>query len=693
METNFFYSSVRAQEKAQEKNKKYLSSITSKEQIDVNKEGRYCLARWDEWGFFIDILECFIYNIKCHTKIMLPYYYHCDDWIREVRKCVVSPSTHEYFPYDDQYLCNVSLFFREESYCLICGPPYYKKWIKVKLYDDNRLIDAVTFCNGEKICTLFQEGKLGIIQMIPEITKTTYLSPVTFRAPTDVSAMYRNRHLVSWQDQLFLVQRKIGSPSIFEVWEINFEAKQFNRVFNLDGFIIFLSGQFSAATSSSLPQENNNVYFTQCNDHRTLYAFHVGEQSLSTTKQFRVYSPRYSVPLFARSGRAKTQHNTSTSTRGDKLKKRPSGINSKPAPVDSNICIHLSQDLQREISRHLLSQEAYMNFRLVCKLWRSVTPPLRWKVVVDNHAAASYDQDSMWLLSLNQKDGLCTFYNPFRNFNCYMSNNDLIGCEIRYAKDGWLLVSKGKSLFLLEPSPSGKQIIHLPQKTDDYFCDIMSFSTSPTNSSAWLIFGIALLNLFQVRISYMRQGDDKWTTITRDSEVPFLLSSSTPVYFGEKFCVIGQYGDVGVFGFLKDGTPYWVIHQLSERYSPPISGACRLFLVQRQDQNVLHSVVVTPQHDVHVYELDFGSNIIVNLVKEVKNWLLFTSEASSIAICGMNVNVDNAVFFPTFNTCNDYTYYSLEDVAFKVLKDNCTDKTQQKELLNRVWIRCELTKN
>ncbi|KAH0767171.1 hypothetical protein KY290_003074 [Solanum tuberosum] len=663
--------------------KKYLSSITSNEQIDVNKKVRYCLARWDDWGFCIDGVECFVWHFKCHTKIMLPYFHHYDYWITEVLKCVVSPSTHE-------YLCNVSLFFREERYCLICGPPYYKKWVKVKLYDYSRLVDAVTFCNGEKICTLFQEGKLGIIQMIPEITTSTCLSPLTFRAPTDVSALYRNRHLVSWQDQLFLVQRKVGSPSIFEVWEADFETKQFNRVFNLDGFIIFLSGQFSAATSSSLPQENNNVYFTQCNDHRILYAFHVGDQSLSTTKQFGICSSHNSFPLFARSGRAKIQHNTSTAE--DKLKKRPSRIKSKPAPVDSNICIRLSLDLQSEISHYLISQEAYMSFRLVCKLWRSVAPPLRWKVVVDGDAAPSYDQDSMWLLSLNQKDGLCTFYNPFRNFNCYMSNNDLVGCEIRYAKDGWLLVSKGKSFFLLEPSPSQKQIIHLPQKRYDYLCDIMSFSASPTNSSGWVIFGIALLNVFQVRISYLRQGDERWTCITRDSEVPFLLSSSSPVYFGEEFCVIGQNGDVGVFGF-KDGTPYWVIHKLFQQYSPRIYDACRLFLVQRQDQNVLHSVVVTPQHDVHVYELDFGSNIIVKLVKEVKNWLFFTSEASSVAVCGMNVNVDNAVFFPTFNTCNDYTYYSLKDVAFKVLKDNCTDKTHQKELLNRVWIRCELTGN
>ncbi|KAH0783006.1 hypothetical protein KY290_002604 [Solanum tuberosum] len=676
--------------------KKLLSSNTCKEQVDVNKEGIHCVGRWDDWGFFIDGIDCFVWHLKRQTKIKLPHF-RCsyDDWKTTLLKCVVSPSTH--FSNDDEYLCNVSLFFKEETYCVICAAPYYKKWVKVTLLstlnddDDSLLVDAVTFCNGEKICTLFDKGgKLGIIQMIPKITTSTRLSPVTFRAPTDATAMYRQRNLVSWQDKLFLVQRKFGSPSVFEVWEANFKTNQFNRLFNLDGFIIFLCGRFSAATCSSLTQEKNHVYFTQCNDNRTLFAFHIGDQTLSTTKQVRVFNPDNSVPLFVRSGRTKIQqHNTSTG--GNKLKRRPSSskYGSKQVPVESNICIHLSLDLQRIISRYLLSQEAYMNFRLVCKLWRSIAPPLRWKVV--DHAAPCYDQDSMWLLSLNQKDGLCTFYNPFRNLKCYMSNNDLVGCEIRYAKDGWLLVSRGKSLFLLKPSPSGKQIIYLPQRTDDYFCDSMSFST---NSSAWVIFGIAFLNLFQVRISYLRQGrDDEWTSITKDNDVPFLFSSSSPVYFGEEFCVIGQHGDVGVFGFFKDGTPYWVIHQLFELYSPPISGDYRLFLVQRQDQNVLHSVVVTPQHDVHVYELHFGGNLIVTLVKQVENWLFFTSEASSVAVCGMNVNVDNAVFLPTFNTCNDYTYYSLEDAAFKVLKDNCTNKTQQKELLNRVWIHCELTTN
>ncbi|KAM3291408.1 hypothetical protein P3S67_019697 [Capsicum chacoense] len=666
--------------RAQERKNKSLCSIIYKEQIDVNKAGIWCMARWNDWGFFIDD-HCFLWHVKCHTKIHLPNFRYFNDWKSYMYKCVITPSTHEYFDNypEDDYFCTISLFFNGESCCLICAPPHYKKWVKVKLYDDILLLDAVSFCKDEKICTLFRNGKLGIIQMVPELS--TCLSPVTFSAPTDANTEYQMIQLVSRQDQLFLVQQKFGSPSVLEVWKADFETQQFSRVFNLDGFIIFLSQGFSVAISSSLPEEKNHVYFTQNNDHCTLYAFHIGDQSVSPTKQFRIFNRQNSIPLIARSVCAK---NIDSSTGKGKMKKLSSssecGVNTtvncrNSNPAANNICVHLTLDLQKEISRYLLSQDAYMNFRLVCKLWRSIAPPLRWKVV--DHAAppssSSPDQESMWLLSLNQNDGLCTFYNPFRNLNCYMSNHDL-----------------GKSLFFLEPSPSSKKIIHLPQRTEEYFCDTLSFSASPTDSSAWVIFGITCLDLKQVRISYLRAGDDKWTSMTMDNEVSFLISCCSPVYFGEQFCVISFDGNVGTFGFLKDGSPYWVIHEFFLLYSPRFSSSSCLFLVQR-DQNMLYSVIVTQQQNVRVYELDFGGDERVKLVKEVKNWHFFISETSSVAVCGMNVNVDDsAVFFPSFNVCNDYIYYSLEDAVFKVLKDNGTHKGQQKELLNRVWIRCEL---
>lgn len=292
----YYYSSIWGQERDKK-------SLSSKKQIDMD-EDIDCVARWEDWGFFIDnnIRQCFVWHLRCHTKINLPPFRHFHDWTTKLQKCVVSPSTHVYFPSDDEYLCNVSLFVDEEPpYCLICGPPDYKKWVKVTLTladDDSRLLDAVTFCNGEKICTLFRNGRLDIIQMTPEIT--TCLSPLTFRAPTDAAAMYRDRQLVSWQHQLFFVQRKLGSPSIFEVWEADFETKQFNRLFNLDGFIIFLCQGCATAASSSLPQEKEHVYFTQGIDQSTLYAFNIADQSFSITKQFRVFCPDNSFPLFAR---------------------------------------------------------------------------------------------------------------------------------------------------------------------------------------------------------------------------------------------------------------------------------------------------------------------------------------------------------------------------------------------------------
>lgn len=191
---------------------------------------------------------------------------------------------------------------------------------------------------------------------------------------------------------------------------------------------------------------------------------------------------------------------------------------------NSNICDQLSSDLQMQISKYLLTQDArsYMNFRSVCKSWKSVAPRLCWKLNMNTHPSGSL-RDCIWLLSIKREDGLCTLYNPFTNLTCYMNNNHLEGCEIRYSKDGVLLVSRGpRSFFFVEPF--SQRIIRLPDRSEHYCCDTMSFSASPFDSSDWMIFGIVNVDKYGVRISYLRAGDDNWTSMTVNNEVSFLLS-------------------------------------------------------------------------------------------------------------------------------------------------------------------------
>lgn len=130
-------------------------------------------------------------------------------------------------------------------------------------------------------------GKLGIIEDGPKITMTApYLLSTV---PTDKIAMYKRRQLVSYQNQLLLVQQKLGSPSVIEVWNVDLTTKQFSRMFDLNGMYIFLSRGYSSAIYA--PDQGNCVYFTE-DDHdhciskrEELHAFDFKDQSIFVSPQ------------------------------------------------------------------------------------------------------------------------------------------------------------------------------------------------------------------------------------------------------------------------------------------------------------------------------------------------------------------------------------------------------------------------
>ncbi|KAG5625286.1 hypothetical protein H5410_010504 [Solanum commersonii] len=411
-------------------------------------------------------------------------------------------------------------------------------------------------------------------------------------------------------------------------------------MFDLNGMYIFLSRGYSSAIYA--PDQGNCVYFTE-DDHdhciskrEELHAFDFKDQSIFVSPQENIciHNAYNSVPSLM-PGMFKTQQNA-----GDDVLKDKSD---ELTQVDVN----------------------------------------------STHSSGSSLQDCVWLLSINQEDGLCTLYNPFTNLTCFMNNNELAGCEIRYSKDGVLLVSRGpRSLFFVEPF--SKRIIQLPDRTEDYCCDTMSFSASPFDSPNWIIIGIVSLDKYRVRISYLRAGDDIWTSMIMNNEgIPFLLSCSNPVYSGHEFFVIGQNGNVGVFGFLLGVHANWQIKQIAHLYKPCLpSVVCRNFLVKCDEQNLLYSVIVGGQTGEHVrvYQLNVVQNT-VKLVKEFKTWLIFISEASSFFMHSTKLaGFDDALLFPKFNSNGDYIHYSLKDGRFKAGKEKCDNICSRKELLGRVWI-------
>ncbi|KAH0727329.1 hypothetical protein KY284_003194 [Solanum tuberosum] len=687
--------------------------------LDVNREGLMCVAFQDKWSFFLDYFwhQCFIWSQKYHIKIQLPPIPDFKYFVKtKLLKCILIPSiTHNTQslhtdhkkrrnknPRLNGYLCTVFVFLKRELCFLVCRPPLYAQWEAIEFARNwtSGLCNAVEFLNGKCIYTICMNGKLGIIEDGPKITMTApYLLSTV---PTDKIAMYKRRQLVSYQNQLLLVQQKLGSPSVIEVWNVDLTTKQFSRMFDLNGMYIFLSRGYSSAIYA--PDQGNCVYFTE-DDHdhciskrEELHAFDFKDQSIFVSPQENIciHNAYNSVPSLM-PGMFKTQQNAGDDDLKDKSDElnQVNWRNTKEQivqPNNNNICDLLPLDLQVEISRYLLIQDAqsYMNFRSVSKLWKSLAPRMCWKVDVNStHSSGSSLQDCVWLLSINQEDGLCTLYNPFTNLTCFMNNNELAGCEIRYSKDGVLLVSRGpRSLFFVEPF--SKRIIQLPDRTEDYCCDTMSFSASPFDSPNWIIIGIVSLDKYRVRISYLRAGDDIWTSMIMNNEgIPFLLSCSSPVYSGHEFFVICQNGNVGVFGFLLGVHANWQIKQIAHLYKPCLpSVVCRNFLVKCDEQNLLYSVIVggqTREH-VRVYQLNVVQNT-VKLVKEFKTWLIFISEASSFFMHSTKLaGFDDAHLFPKFNSNGDYIHYSLKDGRFKAGKEKCDNICSRKELLGRVWI-------
>lgn len=284
--------------------------------VDVNREGLVCSGFRGNWGFFLDNLshQCFLWNSKYHTKVQLPPIPGFQFLGKKLLKYIVTPSdTHttqtlhtdqkrRNNPRLNGYLCSVFLFYKREFCFLVCRLPLYDRWetINFDLSWTSGLCDAVYFVEDKCILTLSTNGKLGFIEELPKVTMSASFA-LSRAAPIDKVAMYRRRQLVSYKNQLLLVQQKLGSSSVMEVWNVDLTTKQFNRMFDLNGIYIFLSRGYSYARYS--PVQGNCVYFTEDDNDQSmskrdeLYAFDLKDQSIFVSNQenIRVQFPHNSV--------------------------------------------------------------------------------------------------------------------------------------------------------------------------------------------------------------------------------------------------------------------------------------------------------------------------------------------------------------------------------------------------------------
>ncbi|XP_028089715.1 F-box/kelch-repeat protein At1g57790-like [Camellia sinensis] len=349
---------------------------------------------------------------------------------------------------------------------------------------------------------------------------------------------------------------------------------------------------------------------------------------------------------------------------------------------DSNFEIKkLPMDLQKLGAKFVANTNVkdYMSLRSVCRGWRSLTPPIRWR-----SDPTSLTSIECWLMLFEREKGLWSFCDPMNNSTYYMYSKELLGCEIRFSNDGWLLVTEGlRSVFFFEFFSKTK--IKLPDLVEDYCFDGISFSASPI-SSDWVVFAISHTTSMVVNISYIKTGDENWTSSGHDNGRPFVLSGCNPVFFNQCFYCLGEEGSLGTFRLTGTGGSLLIrVHPQSSQCLQTMS---RGFMVSFKKN--LFSVFVGPMgKPVHIFQLNSSSTEWVKLTN-LGCLLFFFSQTSSLVVPAIGGTLKNKISFPTFASSNNSCIvYSLDNSRFGALGSDCSteDLYDAKELLGATWLQ------
>lgn len=356
-----------------------------------------------------------------------------------------------------------------------------------------------------------------------------------------------------------------------------------------------------------------------------------------------------------------------------------------------SIFLELPVELQESIAKRVPVGQDYMNFRAVCRTWRSIAPPCRWRY------NASTTIPYPWLVLFQREKETFNFRDPRDNGAYYLTitapelSSD---CVIWFAKDDYLLVSQGeRSIFVFEPLTNKR--IQLPDMAEYSCMSSICVSTSPIHSENWVIFGFESSYPGSIFIYFLCSGRKKWVEEEVDNERPFRASRISPVYLDGSFYCLGQDGSLGVFKQIQPAGFSWKIFSNAQQLKFP-STPCWNFLVSVDEEGLLLSVFVGNSGDwVHVYKRDKLESEWVKL-SSLGHLMLFVNETSSLAVEAKEETMSNKIYFPFFTKSKgNNLFYSLESGKFQSFDPNdhlcgdlkLNDTTQS---LHSAWIQPRL---
>ncbi|XP_026380778.1 uncharacterized protein LOC113275489 [Papaver somniferum] len=338
--------------------------------------------------------------------------------------------------------------------------------------------------------------------------------------------------------------------------------------------------------------------------------------------------------------------------------------NEKEDIEEVSSCTMLYDDIIRFISDYLHPVD-YIHLRAVSKNYRSL---INLRRSFSTRALNSTDI-SPWLVFPDCDRAVYNFVNPMHNHESYLMNIPELfeGSRFRFSKGGWLLMSKGKTLFFYNPFT--RSTIELPELSNDHCFKFsgISFSSLPTSSDC-VVFGISQLVGNDVLMFFIKRGDDHWTKdsfgcsylLLNRKLTEFEVDFNNPVFYRGAFYCLDNNGTLGV-STIEHGIS-WEILAIVTR--PKCEFIYKTFLAECEGK--LLSVLLGHLGKwVRIFRLNDTDMVWVE-VKHLGRHTLFISNTSCISAIAPTGQMENRIYFPRLHN-EGILYFSLDTSMFHCL--------------------------
>ncbi|KAH9615596.1 hypothetical protein KSS87_011102 [Heliosperma pusillum] len=288
----------------------------------------------------------------------------------------------------------------------------------------------------------------------------------------------------------------------------------------------------------------------------------------------------------------------------------------------------------------------YWNFRCTCKTIQSATLIPQWK---KNNVLPL-------LMVFEDEGGLCRIIDPCRDdsHSCTLHGQDFF--DIKFSKNGWLLIYDGISIQVCNPFTREKRCTPRPTRRFDN----IGFSSDPTCSSC-LTVAISYCD-DGIIINYLRFEDKEWNSchFGNNQGIEFYPSYAGPMYYAGGFYILNEYtGNLGVFE-LGDGDPRWTVY---DRPYVRAGGFHSSYLVECGGD--LISVFIGKNGSwVQLFRFNYLNKKWVR-IKDLGSHILFISHTSCFSEAIKVNRMRNRIYLPWLKG-NNIVYYSLETEKYHV---------------------------